>query len=475
MWIARDPREETLKIGRFPLDARGTPEHIAPLMRKPDNLVPPVAAGIGGYAVALGLVILSTLAGTFVEARWGSSAVDLLYLPAVLATAVFAGLGPALLAAIAAALTYNFFFTAPYHTFRIHSPADIVTVAVLFVVALVTSKLAASIRRQAQIASAHAARNATIAGFARRLLGCATVDDIADIASAELGNLFDCNVLLVSHDTEPRILSGRPAGLRLTAGDIGAAALAMESGEATGRGVDRAIPTEWQFHPVRSDRSVIAALGLARDDGLPPLPPGRLDLLQNLVDQLALALERARLESATREFASMRQRDRTRLTILASIRHDLGPRVEALAGAARQLRRSATADKPAAAIVASETLKLERYVTNLLELEPDAEQQPVEAGGVSIDLFQRAVSKDGREVHLTPKEFAVLAELAKHPGRVLTHAHLLRAAWGPAQENQTEYLRVAIRALRQKLERNPTEPELIVNEPAVGYRLNSGS
>ena len=65
----------------------------------------------------------------------------------------------------------------------------------------------------------------------------------------------------------------------------------------------------------------------------------------------------------------------------------------------------------------------------------------------------------------------MLAELAKHPGRVLGHAHLLRTAWGPAQEGQTEYLRVAIRSLRQKLERHPSRPALIVNEPAVGYRL----
>ncbi len=62
----------------------------------------------------------------------------------------------------------------------------------------------------------------------------------------------------------------------------------------------------------------------------------------------------------------------------------------------------------------------------------------------------------GEQVHLTPKEYAVLAELAKHPGRVLTHAHLLRTVWGPAQEKQTEYLRVAVRALRQKLERDPS-------------------
>jgi len=104
-------------------------------------------------------------------------------------------------------------------------------------------------------------------------------------------------------------------------------------------------------------------------------------------------------------------------------------------------------------------------------LASQAEQQLVELGDVSIDLYRRLVRRGGDELHLTPKEYAVLAELAKHPGRVLTHAQLLRAAWGPAQEKQTEYLRVAVRALRQKLEKVPSEPKLILNEPGVGYRL----
>jgi two-component system sensor histidine kinase KdpD len=115
--------------------------------------------------------------------------------------------------------------------------------------------------------------------------------------------------------------------------------------------------------------------------------------------------------------------------------------------------------------------KLERYIADLVDLGLDSDQQPIVAAGVAIDLARRIVSRDGREVHLTPKEFAVVAELAKHPGRVLTHAHLLRSVWGPAQTHQTEYLRVAIRALRQKLERDPPRPRLIVNEPAVGYKL----
>ncbi len=105
-------------------------------------------------------------------------------------------------------------------------------------------------------------------------------------------------------------------------------------------------------------------------------------------------------------------------------------------------------------------------------LASQAEQELVELGDVRIDLFRRVVRRGGEELHLTPKEYAVLAELARHPGRVLTHAQLLRAAWGPAQEKQTEYLRVVMRALRQKLERVPSSPELLINEPGVGYRLS---
>jgi len=104
-------------------------------------------------------------------------------------------------------------------------------------------------------------------------------------------------------------------------------------------------------------------------------------------------------------------------------------------------------------------------------LASEAERQVVEAGAVTIDLLARNVRRDGAEIHVTPKEWDLLAELAKHPGRVLTHESLLRSVWGPAHVGQTEYLRVAIRGLRQKLEEQPSQPRLIVNEPGVGYRL----
>lgn len=429
------------------------------------------AARLRGYAGALLLVAVSTLLGLAIAPRWGNSGVDLLYLPAVLAAASFAGRGPALLAALASALAYNFFFTAPHLTFRIDNPNDVVTVLVLFAVAVVTSQLAASVRRQARLADAHAARNATIAGLARRLLACTSEGEIGEVGTAEIATVFACNVVLVSGPDAPQLRAVAPTAVQLTAGDIAVAALVLEKGEPAGRGVDRAVPTEWQFHPVRSGGAVLAAVGLARDDGVPPVRADQLQLLDNLLDQLALALERERAEGEARELNRTRERDQVRAALLSSIGQDLGPPLKAIEEAARALRRSGEGDRTSVAAIGSEAARIERYLSNLLALGSDEDARPIALGGISIDLFRRTVSRGGAEVHLTPKEYAVLAELAKHRGRVLTHAHLLRTVWGPAHEGQIDYLRVAIRALRQKLEAEPSAPVLILNEPAVGYRL----
>lgn len=427
--------------------------------------------GFRGYAEALLLVAASTLVGLLIAPLWGNAPVDLVYLPAVLAAAIVAGPGPALVAATASALAYNFFFTAPFHTFRIHSPADVVTVVILFIVAAVTSHLAASIRKQARLAQAHASRNATVAGLARRLLSCSNEEAIAKVGVEELAKLFDCNVALLSPQPELRVVVAVPDSIRLTPTDFAATALVLSTGKATGRGMTQLSTVEWQIHPVRSTNSTIAAVALARDDGRPPVMHDQASLLENLLDQIALALERARLETETRAFAGLRERDRLRTTLLASIGDDLSPPLSIIGRAVTELRRGGSADKAVVAELAAEVMKLQRYLSNLQDLGRDSDQKPIEIGALRIDLFNRTVFRDGEEIHLTPKEYAVLAELAKFPGRVLSHAQLMRSAWGPAQEQHTEYLRVAVRALRQKLERDPAEPRIIINEPAVGYRL----
>jgi len=93
------------------------------------------------------------------------------------------------------------------------------------------------------------------------------------------------------------------------------------------------------------------------------------------------------------------------------------------------------------------------------------------SGELAVDLVRRHVTRGGREVRLSPKEFDLLRHLVMHAGKVLTHRHLLREVWGPAQADEVQYLRVFIRGLRQKLEPDPTRPTHILTELGVGYRL----
>src|SRR6478672_5922459 len=99
-------------------------------------------------------------------------------------------------------------------------------------------------------------------------------------------------------------------------------------------------------------------------------------------------------------------------------------------------------------------------------------EQPVfVSGDLAVDLVRRHVTRGGHEVKLSPKEFDLLRHLVMHAGKVLTHRHLLREVWGPAQAEEVQYLRVFIRGLRHKLEPDPTRPTHILTELGVGYRL----
>jgi two-component system KDP operon response regulator KdpE len=98
----------------------------------------------------------------------------------------------------------------------------------------------------------------------------------------------------------------------------------------------------------------------------------------------------------------------------------------------------------------------------------------IEEGDFRVDLESRNVNVRGQDLHLSPKEFDLLAHFIRHPGKVLTHRALLSAIWGGNYVEQTEYLRVFIRHLRKKIEPNPAKPRHILTEPWIGYRFNPG-
>ena len=97
----------------------------------------------------------------------------------------------------------------------------------------------------------------------------------------------------------------------------------------------------------------------------------------------------------------------------------------------------------------------------------------IEARGVTIDLVNRSVLRDGDPVHVTPIEWELLRVLATNAGRTMTHAQLFAQVWSRAHGDAQHYLRVHVANLRRKLERDPVRPALIITEPGVGYRFDA--
>ncbi|GAA0682463.1 two-component system KDP operon response regulator KdpE [Dyella sp. SG562] len=106
--------------------------------------------------------------------------------------------------------------------------------------------------------------------------------------------------------------------------------------------------------------------------------------------------------------------------------------------------------------------------------EPEPAAQRYDDGRLAIDLARREVQLDGEALALTRKEYAVLAMLLRHAGRVVTQQQLLREIWGPTHVQDTHYLRIVLGKLRQKLGDDPAEPRWLKTEPGVGYRFLAG-
>jgi two-component system KDP operon response regulator KdpE len=116
-----------------------------------------------------------------------------------------------------------------------------------------------------------------------------------------------------------------------------------------------------------------------------------------------------------------------------------------------------------------------RAVLRRLHARPGVADAVLRAGSLQLDPVQRVLLKNGVEIHLSPREFDLLAYLFRHQGAPVMHARLLRAVWGPEFGSELEYLRSYVKMLRKKIENDPARPEYILTEPWVGYRFRNPS
>jgi two-component system, OmpR family, KDP operon response regulator KdpE len=114
---------------------------------------------------------------------------------------------------------------------------------------------------------------------------------------------------------------------------------------------------------------------------------------------------------------------------------------------------------------------LARVRASLRRHQPSPQEPLVETPDFTVDLVGKRVSRKGAVVHLTPTEWAIVEELLRHPGRLVTQRQLLQSVWGPQYEREANYLRVHLAAIRRKLEPDPSQPRYFITAPGIGYRF----
>lgn len=323
---------------------------------------------------ALGIVLIGLGAAVLLQPRFGIENVDLVLLTAVVAVAVRYGLWPSLLASIAASLAYNFFFLPPVYTFTITDPTNVAAFFFFMLIAILISNLAARVRTQADAAIGRIRMSEHLYAFSRKLAGTATLDDVLWATAYQIALMLKVRVvLLLPEEGLLTVKSGYPPEDELDQADLAAANWAWSNDRPAGRGSDTLPGAKRLFLPMRTGRGPIGVIGIDDDRSGPLLTPDQRRLLDALVDQGALAIERVLLVEDMDRVKRTVESERLRSALLTSISHDLKTPLASVLGAASTMRDLAAALSDAEkrdllATVIDESERLNRFIANLLDM-----------------------------------------------------------------------------------------------------------
>jgi two-component system sensor histidine kinase KdpD len=368
-WASEDVATDVLrKAGPFEVTIASEPDEKpqAPRFHLPRLASEPKAWGEAVLAVAI-----ASACSWGAEQLFPVASLSVIYMTAVVVVASRRGLGPALAAAVLGFMAYNFLFTHPRYTFHVSRQGELLTLGLFLAASLVTGNLAARLRARVDAQAAIADRTNKLYDFSRRVAAAATADDVVWASVSHVATTLRCEaVLLMPRGAELRVVGGFPPEDRLDVRDQSAAQFAWEKGEAAGRGSDTLPTARWFFLPLVAGDRRLGVLGIAYADDRQLLRTDRR-LLDALIDQIALALERLRLTEDLAATQLATETERLRTALLNSVSHDLRTPLVTIIGAAGHL---AEADLPPdtrrdlAENIREEGERLDRYVQNLLDM-----------------------------------------------------------------------------------------------------------
>lgn len=323
------------------------------------------SVGYVGVALAFGILLSRTL-----DVR----NIALAFLMAVLASAATAGLWPALFASLIGALAFNFFFLDPLYTFTIRDAESMVAFFFFIGAALITSNLAARVHRQAAAARQRARTTEELYQFAKKLAGAGTLDDVLWTSAHQIAAMLKLRVvILLPENGTVTVRAGFPPDDTLVDADIAAARWAWEHNHPAGRGANTLPGAKRLYLPLITGKTPVGVVGLDSDKEGPLLTPEQQRLLDALVDQAAVAIERIQLVANVDKARLAAEADKLRSALLASISHDLKTPLAAILGAAGTLRDYSNAmpegdSTEMLSTIVDEAERLNRFIANLLDM-----------------------------------------------------------------------------------------------------------
>ena len=377
----------------------GPPPDKAVRIRPPVQGVDPMPYALSTLMVGAALAI-----GKLIHLVAPLPNISLVFLAAILFTAVNYGLWPSLYASLISTLAYNFFFLPPLYTFTIIDPANILALIFFTIVAVLTSNLTARTRRQIVVAQSQIKTTSELNSFSRKLAGINDLDDLLWAAAFQIASMLRLRVVfLFPAGGHMSVAAGYPPDDVADEADLAAARWAYDHQRAAGRSSDTLPGAKRLFLPIKTATGMLAVVGLDRETPGPLFTADERRLLDALLDQIAVSIESIRLAEDIENARIMSETERLRGALLTSISHDLRTPLASIIGAITSLRSyfdqyDAKQRVELMSTIEDEAERLNRFVGNLLDI------TRLESGALNIrtdrveiaELIETALRRAGR-------------------------------------------------------------------------------
>jgi two-component system, OmpR family, sensor histidine kinase KdpD len=417
-------------------DEQGTP-YVPPSMRKRTRLE--LAKAIALPVAATGVTTLLGLAASDIVHAQNLS---MLFLVAVILSAMICGRLSAVIAAGLAFIFYNFFFLEPLHDLSIAKPHQLFSLIIFLGVALMIGDLAGRLRDQVARSRNQAKTTQALYEFSRKLSGTARLDDVLISTATHLHSTFGTGVvILMPYDGELSLQTAWPPDLTLDGTDMTAVRWAYEKNERAGSDTATLPQIEWQFLPILTSNGVAGVLGLSMKDRA-ALSENDDRMLTAILDQTAIAIDRAQLVRENAKTAALQESDKLHTALFSSLSHDLKTPLASITGAVTTLRQlggriKADTRDDLLLSIEEEAGRLNRFVANLFDM-TRIEAGTLKANNLPVDAAEIILSSIERTRKLKPG-IAIDTSIAPDLPMVNGDAALLGQTLFNLLDNATKY------------------------------------